>query len=157
MSNYWNKRWIIFFQKSYGYQTYKMQKHVKWNDIYDLASITKITATLPALMKLYDENKFSVNNYMRDYLPEIDTTNKRNIKCIDVLTHQAQLKPWIPFYRMALHKDGTWKAEYLSNKYSQKFCVPIAKNIFTTKDFDSLVYQRIYTSDYYIERYNTVI
>ncbi len=138
---------IVFFQKSYGYHTYKMRRHVKWDDVYDLASVTKITATLPALMKLYDENKFSVNGYMRDYLPELDTTNKRYIKVIDVLTHQARLKPWIPFYHQALNRDGSWKSEYLSNKYSKKYCVQVAKNVYTTKEFDSLVYQRIYNSE----------
>ena len=138
---------IVFFQKNYGYQTYKMQKHVKWNDVYDVASVTKITATLPALMKLYDENKFSVDAYMRDYLPELDTTNKRYLKVIDVLTHQARLKPWIPFYHKALNTDGSWKKEYLSNKYSDKYCIQVAKNVYTTKEFDSLVYQRIYASD----------
>jgi beta-glucosidase-like glycosyl hydrolase/CubicO group peptidase (beta-lactamase class C family) len=136
----------VFFQKSYGYHTYKMKNHVKWNDVYDLASVTKIISTIPSLMKLYDEKKFSINGYMSDYLPELDSTNKKNLRIIDVLTHQARLEPWIPFFYMAMNKDGSWKKEYLSTKQSEKYCVKITDRLYTTKQFDSIIYQKIYES-----------
>ncbi len=136
----------VFYQKSFGYHTYKFKNHVKWNDVYDLASITKVTATTLALMRLYDEGKFKVNALMSDYLPELDTTNKKDMRIIDVLTHQARLQPWIPFFKMAMNANGTWNTEYISRKKTDKFDIQIAKNLYTDKEFDKKVYERIYES-----------
>ncbi len=136
----------VFYQKNYGYHTYKMQKKVLWNNLYDIASITKVAATTTALMTLYDKGKFSTNALMSHYLPQLDTTNKGNLKVIDVLTHQARLKPWIPFYKRALNRDWTWNDDYLSNRYSHKYCIKITDNVYTTKEMQEIVYQIIYDS-----------
>ncbi len=139
---------VVFFQKSYGYHTYKMQEKVEWSDVYDIASVTKVSATVPSLMKLYDEGKFDVNGLMSDYLPQLDTTNKKYMRVIDVLTHQAGLTPWIPFYKRAMDNDWNWKPEYLSHTYSDEFCVQITGDVYTTKEFQQKkVFDRIYTSE----------
>ena len=138
---------VVFFEKSYGYHTYKMTEPVVWDDIYDIASITKVAATTMALMKLYDEGKFDVYQKMSYYLPELDTTNKKNIRAIDVLTHRAQLVSWIPFYKRALFKDGSWNPQYLSNRYSEKHNVLVSKNVYLNGKFHDEVYARILNSD----------
>jgi len=137
----------VFFDKSYGYHTYKMRNHVKWDDMYDLASITKVTATVPSLMKLYEQGQFDIYKPISYYLPELDTTNKKYIKNIDILTHQARLKPWIPFYTRALNKDGSWNSEYLSSNYSEKYSVKINDHLYLNPEFQEKVYQIIYTSN----------
>ncbi len=136
----------VFFQKSYGYHTYKMKHPVEWDDVYDLASITKIMATVPSLMKLYEQGKLDVFKTIGYYLPELDTTNKANLKIIDILTHQARLKPWIPFYKRALNRDGSWNRNFLSSHYSKKFNVKVSDNCYITSDFENEVYKEIYDS-----------
>lgn len=138
---------VVFFQKSYGYHTYKMKQKVKWDDIYDLASVTKVASTTTALMKLYDEDKFDVYEKMVTYLPDLDTTNKRDLRILDVLTHQARLTPWIPFYKRALNNDGSWKKEYLSRSFSDKYNVHVSKNVYMNDTFQQQVYERIYKSE----------
>lgn len=123
-----------------------MKNPVKWDDIYDLASITKVTATVPSLMRLYEQGKFDINKKISDYLPELDTTNKKDIKIIDILTHQARLKPWIPFYKRALNKDGSWNPKYLSTTYSDKYSVKINDHLYLNPEFQKIVYQEIYNS-----------
>jgi len=114
----------IIFQKSYGYHTYKKLRAVKDSDIYDIASITKITATSASLMKLSDEGLFNVNNELHVYLPELDSTNKAHLRIIDILTHQAGLKPWIPFFLSLIEGYDVPHSGVASSKLSRKYDVP---------------------------------
>ena len=104
--------------------------------MYDIASVTKITATIPTLMKLYDEKKFNLNAKMSFYLSELDSTNKKDILIKDVLTHQAKLKAWIPFYLRTKNSetDELFKGIYAS-EYSEKYNLKVADNIYMTEDY----------------------
>lgn len=89
----------IFYNKTFGTTMYENGQKVSQDHIYDIASITKVVATTLTLMKLTDEKKFDVEKTLADYIPEIvDSTRYANIKIKDMLTHQARLQPWIPFY-----------------------------------------------------------
>ncbi len=55
------KKGDIIFHKAYGFYTYDSIQPVALNAIYDLASVTKITGPLLALMKLYDEGKLDLD------------------------------------------------------------------------------------------------
>lgn len=57
------------YNKCFGNYTYAGKESVKENSLYDLASLTKVTATLLAVMKLYDEGKFGLTDRVADYLP----------------------------------------------------------------------------------------
>lgn len=89
---------VVFYNKSFGYHTFDTVRRVKNSDIYDLASLTKITGTLPAIMKLYDENEIKLKSRLSTYFHELKKTNKKDITLIDILTHQAKLQAFIPFY-----------------------------------------------------------
>ncbi|MBT7620682.1 MAG: serine hydrolase, partial [Flavobacteriales bacterium] len=94
----------IIFNKSYGYHTYSNKKKVDNSDIYDLASITKISATIPLLMKMVDDGKLNIDNTLGMYL-DLDTSNKSELVIRDILAHQAKLKSWISFYNSTLDND----------------------------------------------------
>ena len=94
----------IFFNKSYGYHTYNKEKIVQNSDVYDIASITKIVATVPLLMKMIDDGYLDLDNSLGEYL-DLESTNKEDLIIRDVLAHQARLKPWIPFYKRVLVED----------------------------------------------------
>ena len=94
----------IIFNKSYGYHTYSKKKKVDNSDIYDLASITKISATIPLLMKMVDDGKLNIDNTLGMYL-DLDTSNKSELVIRDILAHQAKLKSWISFYNSTLDND----------------------------------------------------
>jgi beta-glucosidase-like glycosyl hydrolase/CubicO group peptidase (beta-lactamase class C family) len=89
----------IFYNKAFGATKYKGGTPVNEDMIYDIASITKVVSTTLSLMKLTDEKKFDVEKTLKAYIPElVDSTRYANIKIKDMLTHQARLQPWIPFY-----------------------------------------------------------
>jgi CubicO group peptidase (beta-lactamase class C family) len=79
----------VILEKAYGYHTYENRRPVETDDIYDLASVTKISTSLAALMKLTDEGKFSVDGTLANYLPEYRRSNKADIPLRDILTHQG--------------------------------------------------------------------
>lgn len=89
---------IVFFQKSYGNHCYRSEQKVTNEDLYDLASVTKITATVPAVMKLYEEGRIQLEKPLSRYLGFLDTTNKKDISIRNILMHKAGLISWIPFY-----------------------------------------------------------
>lgn len=88
----------IFYNKAFGFQTYDSIMPVTTSEIYDIASVTKVAATTLAIMKLYEDGKIDLDATLGDYLSELEGSNKASLLIRDVLTHQARLKPWIPFY-----------------------------------------------------------
>ena len=96
------KNGYVILDKAYGYQTYDSLRLVKRQTIYDLASLTKVLATTQALMLLYDEGKFDPGEKLSTYLPYLDRTNKEDITGTEVLSHQANLYLYYPFWRKAL-------------------------------------------------------
>ena len=79
----------VIFNKAYGSHTYDGTIPTKVDDIYDLASVTKVAATTLAAMKLYDQQKLNLNAGLGTYLVDARSTNKNEIPVRDVLLHQA--------------------------------------------------------------------
>ncbi len=135
----------VVFDKSYGYQTYEKQDPIVDDDIYDLASITKMAATLPVIMKLVEENKIDLDKTLGDYLPELKGTNKDSLVIREVLAHQARLTPWIPFYIETL-KDGKQRADYYSQTRDFNYPYCVADGTFSCRSMKDTVMDRIIRS-----------
>jgi beta-N-acetylhexosaminidase len=138
----------VVFDKSYGYLTYDSTQPVYRETMYDMASVTKIMATLLSVMKLYDEGKINLQKTLGDYLPWTKGTNKQNVKLWDVLLHQAGLKSFIPFYRETI---DTSKLDLVSGKfYSYKpdslHAIRVADNMYMRTDWRDTIYERILKS-----------
>lgn len=142
------KNGIVFYRKSFGYHTYKKINKTNIDDIFDLASITKIAGTLPILMKLYEEKKLNLNAKLSAYLPEVKGTNKENIIIKDILAHQARLRPWIPFYLDTYEDEEHTKLnpEIYSKIKSKKYPVQVAENLYIKKSYTDTIYKKIYES-----------
>ncbi len=83
----------VIFNKAYGYHTYAKTMPDKLTDIFDLASMTKISATTMEAMQLYDQGKLNLDSTIGDYLSMARTSNKNNLTVREVLEHQAGLIP----------------------------------------------------------------
>jgi CubicO group peptidase (beta-lactamase class C family) len=86
----------VIFNKAYGYHTYDKSIPEKLTDIFDLASMTKISATTMETMLLYDQGKLNLDGTAGDYLPDTRKTNKKDLRVREILEHQAGLIPDIP-------------------------------------------------------------
>jgi len=139
----------IVYSKSFGYQTYDKKKPINNQSIYDIASITKIAATTASLMKLQKENKFQPDAAISDYLPYLKNTNKEHIKIDAILTHQAQLTPWIPFYMCELDSLGQLNPNLFSSKINEQHSVRVAANLYINKKHSYWMYDTIARSDFW--------
>lgn len=100
------KNGYILYNKAFGFHTYQQKTQNHTSNIYDIASVTKITATLPALMKLYEEKKVELDSPVSRYLPLLKETDKKDITLRELLTHTAGLKAYIPFFADAVDKEA---------------------------------------------------
>ncbi|MBS2097615.1 serine hydrolase domain-containing protein [Carboxylicivirga linearis] len=115
----------IVWQKAYGYHTYSKRIKTQNNDLYDIASVTKLCATLPVLMKLYEENRIDINDSLIHYLPGIDTTDKRDITIKDLLLHQSGLRSFIPFHTNAIDEESLNGRSLHSGRYSSTYNIKL--------------------------------
>jgi beta-N-acetylhexosaminidase len=136
----------VVYHKSYGYHTYDSLQVVKNSDLYDVASLTKILATLPNVMKLYDQDGFNLQTKLKDILPVFASSDKKNIEMKDLLTHQARLQPWVPFYKATLDKNGKPDAKYYQTFYSKDFSKQVAERLFIRNDYHDSIIQKIVKS-----------
>lgn len=136
----------IVFHKAYGYTNFDKQKEVTLNMVYDLASVTKISATTLAIMKLYDEKKINLNHKLSDYLSDTKGTDKANLKIKDILWHQAGFIPFITFYKPLLDKNGNPQREYFSTQNDGLFTTKVAEDLYLRKDYQDTLMQRIIES-----------
>ena len=119
----------VVFHKAYGLHTYSDTLRVKLTDLYDLASVTKISTSMAALMKLYDEGKFRLDATLGDYLPKFRHSNKGDVPMRDILTHQGRLIPFIPFYQRTFRKNGSYKWATIKRDSSKRFPIKLTEVI----------------------------
>ena len=95
----------IIFNKAYGTRTYLDPTPTRITDIYDLASVTKISATTMAVMRLFEQEKLKLDTNVGAYIPKARNTDKKDITVREVMLHQAGFIPYIPFYRNMVLSD----------------------------------------------------
>ena len=140
----------IVYQKAFGHHTYAKKRPVDVEDIYDLASITKVNASTLALMKLAEIGKININAPIGDYLPYLKGSNKENLILSDVLAHQSGLRSWIPFYKETV--SGSRRRKRPSNAYYRPnvdgaFSIPITENLYLENNYIHSIWDQIRDSE----------
>jgi CubicO group peptidase (beta-lactamase class C family) len=159
------------YDKCFGTFTYEDSRKVASEDIYDIASLTKTTATLLALMKLYDEGKFGLTDPISKYVPSMKGSRKGRITIEDLLYHQSGLPGSWPFYREAIDDSSyvgglfkarvdahhhlqvdrrlfvvdefAYKKEYVASERSEDYPLQIADGLFVSRDFQKRMLEMI--------------
>lgn len=96
----------LMVDKTFGTHSGEGSNRVQPTDVYDLASLSKTTGTLLALMKLYDKGRFNLTDKISYYLPFLQRTNKKDITIQELLYHQSGLPSGIALYQEAIDKDS---------------------------------------------------
>jgi len=138
---------MVVLHKTYGFTRYDSLQPVRKDMLYDFASVTKVTGPLPALMKLYDENKFSLDATMGTYLPYFAHGNKKNLRYRNILSHNARLKSWIPYWTTTFKKNGRFKPKTLAHDSSANYPVRLSDNLYLHKDYKKKIYKMIRKSE----------
>lgn len=94
------------YNKAFGTYSGKGSREVTAESIYDIASLSKTSGTLLAIMKLYDKGMFSLSDKASAYLPFLKDTDKKDITIRELLLHESGLPSSIFFYLMAIDKES---------------------------------------------------
>lgn len=128
----------VVYQKSFGQHTYTDKTPVANSDVYDIASVTKIMAAAPAVMKIFDDGDINLNSPLSKYLTELRSTNKKSMVIKDMLAHQAGLVSWIPFWKNTM--SGLMPDTNIYHKtFSDAYPLRVANEMYLKKSYsDSL-------------------
>tara|TARA_B100001094_G_scaffold193895_1_gene187774 strand:+ start:8693 stop:11050 length:2358 start_codon:yes stop_codon:yes gene_type:complete len=134
----------VVYNKSFGNKTYDSSELVQWNDIYDLASLTKILSTVPLMMNEFEKGNLNLETTLLDLFPSKNLKEKSNLTIKEMFSHQSGLFPWIPFYKKTIDSItrkplSFW---YKSNK---------------TKGFNIKVNENLYLKDVFLDSINSEI
>ena len=133
----------VVMYKAYGYHDYSDTVTVKPTDLYDLASLTKISTALPSLMKLYDAGIFKLDATLSDYLPKFKRSNKADIPMYDILTHQARFKPWIPFWKNTVRSNGGYRWFTIKTDSSTRFPIRLKEQMYLHRKYPDRIVKTI--------------
>ncbi|WP_245541969.1 glycoside hydrolase family 3 N-terminal domain-containing protein [Proteiniphilum acetatigenes] len=163
---------VIIYEREFGKFDYRDGTEVTDETVYDLASVTKATATLPAIMKLYDEKKIRLQDPLSKFVPETKGSNKANLTIRSLLLHETGVASFIPYYTTAIDEKsysgslfgknsavyharyaGAWgRTDYkflpdlISTRESEQFHLPVAKGLYASnKMHDKLLKEIIDT------------
>lgn len=166
---------VVFYNKSFGSYTYSNETPIDSKSIYDIASVTKILATVPSIMHLYEKDSIDLQKSLENYVTLPKNSNKRKLIIKDLLLHQSGLQPFIPFYLSTLttlypnkaainniysqeypmqysegvfiHKLSIPSPKYYSTKQSYEFPVPVAKDLFACEGIADTIFNRMNSSE----------
>ena len=136
----------VIYQKSFGHHTYDKMIKVQDSDIYDVASLTKILATLPNVMLQYDQKKINLETTLATMSPIFKDSNKANINFKDLLSHYAGLAAGIPFYKATMDKSKFPSEVYFRKTSEDQFSKRMADSLFIRNDFSDTIMKMIVKS-----------
>lgn len=135
------------YNRSFGKHVYgPKSNYVSNNDLYDLASITKVAATTLTLMKLVEEEEISLDDKMSKYLTELKGTNKEFMTIRQVLEHKAGLYSWIPFYYETV-TDYTLHDSIYSITSNDTQNIHVGVDLYMLNGYKEVIMQKIYDSE----------
>lgn len=119
----------VIYDKAFGHLTYEQKSPVTDDTIYDLASLTKVSATLQAVMFMQEHGLIDIHKKLSVYLPELRGTNKKDITIVDALIHQSGLLPFVPLWPLTLEGPAL-KPIYYSSQQNVSYPLQVAPTLF---------------------------
>ncbi|MEQ8705581.1 MAG: serine hydrolase domain-containing protein [Phaeodactylibacter sp.] len=149
----------VVYHKAFGHHTFDRTQAVKTDDLYDLASVTKISSALPALMKLHGAGQFNLDAPLKTYMPEFKGSNKGDLTFRSMLAHHARLRPWIPYWQGTLrgHSRYPWQKKWDKERIndgrfrwftfkadsSKRFPIYVTDNLWLHRKYKKRIYKAI--------------
>ncbi len=163
---------VVIYEKAFGRYDYEEDEEVTDETVYDLASVTKAAATLPAVMKLYDEGKMRLQDPISKFVAETRDSDKADITLRSLLFHESGITPFIPYYTSAIdpesysgslfgrrspvyhvryagawaRTDYTFLPELISRRRSEQFHLPVAKGLYASDKMHEILLRDVIRS-----------
>jgi len=135
---------ILVYEKSFGHLDSAKLEKVKWNHLYDVASVSKVAGTALVAMREYERKKFRLNDRINKYLDLSSKSRIRRVTMKDLLTHRSGIQPAMPIVPIVYPKSLRPAVNnYTSNKKTGPYQIEVAKDFyFNIRSRDS-VWQRV--------------
>lgn len=163
---------VIIYEREFGTFDYGKSSEVTDETVYDLASVTKATATLSAVMKLYDEKKIRLQDAISNFVPETKGSDKATATIRSLLLHESGITSFIPYYRSAIdtssfsgtlfgkrssiyharYADAWGRTDYkflpdlISSEKSEKFYLPVAEGLYASDEMHRVLLKDVVDS-----------
>lgn len=124
----------VVYEKCFGNLDYEHNRKVTPNTIYDLASLSKTSGTLMAVMKLYDRKKITLDDRISTYLPFLKGSDKENITIREILFHESGMPASLPFYKAAIDKNS-YQGSLFTSKKDAHHQWQVGRNYYMSSDF----------------------
>jgi len=158
--------------KNYGFHDYTKKQLVKSEDVFDLASMSKVLGATLVTMRLVGDGKLKLTDQVGEIVPMYKNTAISDLTLFELLTHTSGLTPSITFYQallstpdnspllskekseqyvepfdvMFVNKNIVYDSKYLAFEPKENW-VQIYKNMWLNPEFYPLVYDRIATAN----------
>jgi CubicO group peptidase (beta-lactamase class C family) len=136
----------VIYQKTFGTKTYGDNVKVKNTDLYDVASLTKMVATLPNVMQVYDQKKVALETTLGEMLPIFKGSNKQQITFKELLSHYGKMQAWIPFYKATLDSAKKPMEKYYRKVATEGFTKRVSDSLFLRDDYHDTIMKQIINS-----------
>jgi len=125
---------VVIYDRAFGSYEYDGKKKVDTESIYDLASMSKAIGTLPAIMKLYDEQKFSLNTPISKFVAPLRETDKSKITIRDALFHESRLVSFFPYYMKAID-EKSYEGKLFNRSHTSIYNAQFDRTTYARTDF----------------------
>lgn len=136
----------VIYQKAFGTYAYDSEQKVTNETIFDVASVSKIIGTLPNVMQQYDQQKVTLETTLGAMLPIFATSDKRDIRFKELLSHYAGLVSWVPFYKATLDAKEKPLAKYYKRIPDAQFSRKVADSLYIRNDYHDTIMKIIIDS-----------
>ena len=136
------KSGTILHHKSYGYHTYDSIQAVSSEDLYDLASMTKVLASTLSFMKWYEDRGIDLDTPLKDDM-RILKGKKGKTTYREILAHQAGWIPYIAHQYKVVKKNGAYRSRTLNTALSEKYPLQLNDSLFIHHKYPQKILRRI--------------
>lgn len=147
------RRGKVIYNKTFGSPTGNEGDDLTSDHIYDLASLTKILATLPVLMKMEEEGTIGLSTTFQELIPEYAESELRDVTVLKALSHYGRLPSWIAFYLDTLNKKGQPSSIFYRNRPMEGFTTKVSDGLYLTDAYKDSIYNRIGRQELKSNRY----
>lgn len=134
----------VICNRNYGYHDYESGIPVTTNTIYDLASVSKATGTLPGIMKACDDGLMNVDEKLSAYIPGMRRADRENLTMREFLYHETGYIPSLPIYKIMTDANKQLRADLVSKIKDEKYNIQIGDSLFVCEEAYDTVMSRAY-------------
>ena len=147
------RRGKVIYNKTFGSATGNEGDVLTSDHIYDLASLTKILATLPLLMKMEEEGTIGLSSTFQELIPEYSESDLKDVTVLKALSHYGRLPSWIAFYLDTLNKKGQPSSIFYRNRPMDGYSIKVSDGLYLTDAYKDSIYNRIGRQELKSNRY----